>query len=196
MLARGLGELSGTSMAPKPASTMTAANASASAGVDAAQDRRRAASAPAYSVTGAPRPARCEKARARRRAAAPRERRRRAPRTPRGSAGPAPRRRRRAAPRPGIEPAPPRRFPRRSGRPDEISAGVVLIERAHQRESARAEQEAKDATLRLAARGRSAALNPERERVSRRLRRRGLGERAGDRVVPQRLRTIRRSRRS
>ena len=66
MLAKGSGELSGTSMAPKPASTMTAAIESASSGVT---PRRMATSGvgASFKVTGDPHRGRCEKARAPRR---------------------------------------------------------------------------------------------------------------------------------
>src|ERR1700679_1450846 len=63
MLAKGSGELSGTSMAPKPASTMTAAIESASSGVT---PRRMATSGVGQSVkfTGDPRRGRYERVRA------------------------------------------------------------------------------------------------------------------------------------
>src|SRR5271166_2092329 len=69
MLASGSGELSGTSIAPNPASTMTAATTSTSAGSTPLRIATSGVGA-SDNLTGAPGRARCEKARGPRRAAA------------------------------------------------------------------------------------------------------------------------------
>ena len=143
MLFSGSDELSGTSIAPKPASTMTEAIASASSGLT---PRRMAISGVGVSeIIGRVRlSAPEEEARARRRAAALGEPLRRATSKARDSARPAPLRpatcgsssgksRRASAISAPIEKA------------GEILARVILDELAHQRQAARAEERAEQA---------------------------------------------------
>ena len=184
MLASGSGELSGTSMAPKPASTMTAAIESASSGVT---PRRMATSGVGASV--------------KRHSSPPSRAMRKSPRA--AARGGAARAETPSACERGkialdqrlcardmrllARKEPPRLADFRADQEaGEIFAASSSGEAAHKRQRSRAKQEAEQAGLSFAARRRSAAANAERERLSRALGGRGPGEGAGDRMVPQR----------